>query len=838
MILTKIVLHIRDSPFNEVVSMSPRAYSRISRRPRRHAPVGAVERLEPRAMLAAVTLQAENAALTGVSRATATSGYTGTGYVTGFDQAGDNVTWSSFNATPGPYRMTVRFRSPFGDKGFEGSLNGVAFSGTFKSSSSFTTFDAGLVTLRASNTMTVGGGWNYYDIDAVTLTPETPVGPQPVPGVPVNAGATPMAKALLARMVQGYGTVTLSGQNDTRDLSVIQTASGKLPALVEGDFMDYSPSRLAYGANPGTLSENFISLAKNEGYLVSMAWHWNAPTKLVNSTDYPWWRGFYTPGSTFDLAATLAAPSSSDYQALIRDIDAIAVQLKKFAAADVPVLWRPLHESEGGWFWWGAKGPEAFKQLWRLTYDRLTNHHELDNLIWVLTSEDPAWYPGNDVVDIVGVDAYPGDRSDTLSSRWSPLLARFDGIKPIALTEFGGVPEIDAMKQLGVSWAYFFSWNGTYGPSIEPTAKVERIYTSANVVTKDENPPLVPVADPGVVTIAAGATQTDSIIRTGTTPLVKRGAGTLILTAASTSSGGVIVEEGDIVIRDPAALGTGRLDVKAGARVTFDIGFNSVALSGLLLDAAGRIDVGTGRITVAADGADVASIRAHLITGRHQGGWDGAAGIMSSAAAPETQRAVGMWPSGTGIAVGWAAHGDANGDGFIDMLDVGNLLGGGAYGAGRPATWSSGDFNYDGLYDTLDVAGVLSAMLFDQGSYREVTPPPTPPTPPVPPTPDFVVTYTVTNSWTGFVAATVTIKNQGATPLNGWTLEFDLDATLTSGNTWGAEIVSVSGSRYRLRNAAWTAAIAAGGSISFSFNAGGLPTSQMTNKVFNGLPVA
>jgi hypothetical protein len=272
--------------------------------------------------------------------------------------------------------------------------------------------------------------------------------------------------------------------------------------------------------------------------------------------------------------------------------------------------------------------------------------------------------------------------------------------------------------------------------------------------------------------------------------------------------------------------------------VTFDIGFNSVALSGLLLDAAGRIDVGTGRITVAADGADVASIRAHLITGRHQGGWDGAAGIMSSAAAPETQRAVGMWPSGTGIAVGWAAHGDANGDGFIDMLDVGNLLGGGAYGAGRPATWSSGDFNYDGLYDTLDVAGVLSAMLFDQGSYREVTPPPTPPTPPVPPTPDFVVTYTVTNSWTGFVAATVTIKNQGATPLNGWTLEFDLDATLTSGNTWGAEIVSVSGNRYRLRNAAWTAAIAAGGSISFSFNAGGLPTSQMTNKVFNGLPVA
>jgi mannan endo-1,4-beta-mannosidase len=784
-------------------------------------------------MLAALTLQAENGVLTGVSRATSVSGYSGTGYVTGFDQAGDNVTWSSFSATPGSYRMTVRFRSPFGDKGFEGSLNGVAFSGTFRASTSFATYDAGLVSLGSTNTMTVGGGWNYYDIDAVTLTPETPVAPNPVPGVPVNASATPMARALLARMVQGYGTVTLSGQNDTRDLTVIQSASGKLPAMVEGDFMDYSPSRIAYGANPGTLSENYISLAKNQGYLVSMAWHWNAPTKLVNSTDYPWWRGFYTPGSTFDIAAALAAPTSADYQALIRDIDAIAVQLKKFAAADVPVLWRPLHESEGGWFWWGAQGPQAFKQLWRLTYDRLTNHHELDNLIWVLTSEDPAWYPGDDVVDIVGVDAYPTDRSDTLSSRWSPLLNRFDGIKPIALTEFGGVPEIDAMKQVGVSWAYFFSWNGTYGPSIEPTAKVQRVYTSSNVITKDENPPLVPLADPGVVTVATGVTQTDSVVRTGATPLIKRGPGSLVLTAAATFSGGTIVEEGELVIRDPAALGTGGLEVRSGARVTLDIGFNGVELPGLLLDALGRIDVGTARITVAAGGANAAALRDRLISGRNGGAWDGAHGIGSTGIGSDGQRTVAMASSDTELTFGWAASGDTNIDGFIDTLDFADLLTAGSYGNGQPATWSTGDFNYDGVFDTLDVTEVFATSLFNEGSYREL-----PDTPPPTPAAVFAVTYAVTNSWTGFVAATVTIKNQGATAVNGWTLEFDLDAILTSGNTWGAEIVSVSGTRYRLRNASWTAAIAAGGSVSFSFNAGGLPSSQMTNKVVNGLPAA
>lgn len=793
-----------------------------------------VERLEGRRLLATVTLQAENATLTGVSRTTAVSGYTGTGYVTGFDQAGDRVTWSAFAATPGSYRLTVRFRSPFGDKGFEGALNGVALSGTFKQSAAFAAYDAGLVTLASSNTLHLGGGWNYYEIDAVTLTSETPVLPKPVPAVPVNASASPLAKALLARVAEGYGSVTLSGQNERSDLAVVQSASGKLPAIVEGDFMDYSPSRIANGANPRTLSEDFVSLAKDQGYLVSMAWHWNAPTKLVNSTDYPWWRGFYTQGTTFDIAATLANPAGSDYQALIRDIDAIAVQLKKFEAADVPVLWRPLHESEGGWFWWGAKGPEAFKQLWRLTYDRLTTHHGIDNLVWVLTSEDPAWYPGDDVVDVVGVDAYPSDRSDTLSSRWSPLLARFDGKKPIALTEFGGVPDIDAMRQVGVSWAYFCSWNGSYGPSIETTAKVQRIYTSAAVITRDENPALVPAAPSGVVTVSTGVTQIDATSRTGTTPLIKRGTGTLVLTAASTFSGGTVVEEGEVIVRHVAALGSGGLEVRGGARVTLDLGYEAVSVARLVLDAGSRVDVGTGRISVPAGGFDQATLLERLTQGSNGGGWDGAAGFGSTAVGSSGVLAVGASGAGADITVGWAAVGDTDLDGFIDAIDMANVLAGGRYGTTENAGWEQGDFNYDGIVDTLDIAAMLATQLFNAGSYR--TPPAPPPTPPE--TSPHHVSFAVTNSWTGNFSGTVVIRNRGTAPISGWTLEFDLAATLTAGNLWGAEIVSVSGTRYRLKNASWTAAIPAGGSVSFSFNAAGDAGAQMTNKVFNGLPVA
>lgn len=50
------------------------------------------------------------------------------------------------------------------------------------------------------------------------------------------------------------------------------------------------------------------------------------------------------------------------YNALMSDVDEIAKQLKRLSDADVPVLFRPLHEASGGWFWWGADGSEAYKK--------------------------------------------------------------------------------------------------------------------------------------------------------------------------------------------------------------------------------------------------------------------------------------------------------------------------------------------------------------------------------------------------------------------------------------------------------------------------------------------
>ncbi|MEI6656550.1 MAG: glycosyl hydrolase, partial [Verrucomicrobiota bacterium] len=180
-------------------------------------------------------------------------------------------------------------------------------------------------------------------------------------------------------------------------------------------------------------------------------------------------------------------PRGEPYRLILRDIDAIALQLQKASAAGIPILWRPLHEAPGGWFWWGAQGPAAFQQLWRLLYQRLTVRHGLHNLIWVLTSEDEAWYPGDDVVDVVGVDAYPAVTSDSLVNRWEPLLARFNGKKPLALTEFGGVPDISYMRRLGVNWAWFTTWTGFVDR--EPAAKIAAVYRSPDVLTAEGRVP-------------------------------------------------------------------------------------------------------------------------------------------------------------------------------------------------------------------------------------------------------------------------------------------------------------------------------------------------------------
>ncbi|MFE9751260.1 glycosyl hydrolase [Saccharothrix saharensis] len=204
----------------------------------------------------------------------------------------------------------------------------------------------------------------------------------------------------------------------------------------------------------------------------------------------------------FDLAAALADPASTDHRLLIRDMDAIAVQLKRLADAKVPVLFRPLHEAEGGWFWWGAKGPGPAKQLWRILHDRLVNHHDLHNLIWVWNSVSPEWYPGDDVVDVVSADVYlpQGDHGPAIGT-YERLVDLGGDKKLVALGEVGSIPDPDQIRAYDARWSWFVTWSGSFIQDgvVNPRDFLQRVYHHADIITLDELPnfkqPQEPPAD-------------------------------------------------------------------------------------------------------------------------------------------------------------------------------------------------------------------------------------------------------------------------------------------------------------------------------------------------------
>ena len=452
--------------------------------------------------------------LSGTQVASTLTGYSGTGYVTGYDgKDTEATTWTIDFATDGYYKIDVGYQVT-GYKEFNLTIDSTTVTGKMPFiDNNFHANSAGTFWLsKGTHTFRISGGWSWYNLDYLEFTPmPAPALPQSVDAEPSDPNANTKTKALYAYMTSLYGKQALSGQQDAEELTTIFNTTGKLPAIYAWDLNAYdSLSINALGlpqSDPiktGTI-EDFINKINTNKEIASLIWHWHSPTDAKSTVNpcptYPagtadndkhcWWNSMYTVHTNINLSAAMADPSSTTYKAIVADIDRIAVQLKKLQDAGITVLWRPLHEADGAWFWWGASGADSYKKLWRLMYDRLTNVNQLHNLIWVETIGDPSWYPGDDVVDFVGVDAYPSDKHDPINGPWETMLERFDGHKMVVLSEFGGVPFIDEMQARGVWWGYFASWNdrdtsNPLGPKKMTTQELISIYTSAAVLTSDE----------------------------------------------------------------------------------------------------------------------------------------------------------------------------------------------------------------------------------------------------------------------------------------------------------------------------------------------------------------
>ncbi|MCG8442046.1 MAG: glycoside hydrolase family 26 protein, partial [Caulobacterales bacterium] len=130
--------------------------------------------------------------------------------------------------------------------------------------------------------------------------------------------------------------------------------------------------------------EHFMRRAREHaarGGIVTLTWHARNPIRVCPRGEY--YKCASMPMSEDELARLLD-PSTQEHRLWAADVDAVADVLAELTALGIAPIFRPYHEMNGHWFWWGQK--EAYRELWRALHARLAGEHGLDQLVW-------AWSP-------------------------------------------------------------------------------------------------------------------------------------------------------------------------------------------------------------------------------------------------------------------------------------------------------------------------------------------------------------------------------------------------------------------------------------------------------------
>ncbi|MCL2879779.1 MAG: hypothetical protein FWF29_05990 [Treponema sp.] len=444
--------------------------------------------------------EAEDAQLFDVKILTNTYKYTGKGYVGDFSGDTSAIMFNVDIAQTGQYDLIFMTFSPYGGKENYLSVNGEP-AGSIHSPGSpddgeningFRQVVVENINLRAGkNTIKVSRWWGWCYFDSMTVVKHQDKLGNDIYNVSAklsNPNADDNAKRLMKFLADSYGKMVLTGQYGSPGDSTfegLKKLTGSYPAVMAMDMIDYSPSRIEpyidpvdYFQNPAgwraAIDKKTPKYAYEEsvkwdkmGGIVALMWHWNAPAGLLNTDQAPWFKGFYTYATTFDMGAAINNPDSDGYKLLVRDIDFISDQLKPLCDAGIPVLWRPLHEAGGGaFFWWDNFGPDAYVKLWKLMYDRMTKVHNLTNLIWVWNGGGESYYPGDDYVDMAGLDMYQNKYDYSSQYGNFSKIVRFflnrgtGAPKIIGIMEDGVMPDIDFLVRDNAMWSMFLCWSG------------------------------------------------------------------------------------------------------------------------------------------------------------------------------------------------------------------------------------------------------------------------------------------------------------------------------------------------------------------------------------------
>ena len=175
---------------------------------------------------------------------------------------------------------------------------------------------------------------------------------------PANKNATKEVRAVLEYLESIRGNGMITGQHTLtmaqEELEYIKQVTGKLPALCGFELLAYSPNINWDSCDEAALKElheNEGTLQRayewaEQGGLLTFTWHWYSPIGGVD-------KAFYSKNTEFD-AGKVFEEGSAERAAFYHDMDAMAELLQGFRDKHIPILWRPFHEAEGDWFWWGS----------------------------------------------------------------------------------------------------------------------------------------------------------------------------------------------------------------------------------------------------------------------------------------------------------------------------------------------------------------------------------------------------------------------------------------------------------------------------------------------------
>lgn len=305
------------------------------------------------------------------------------------------------------------------------------------------------------------------------------------------ADAGKLLSGQYTQSLSNTSATTNGGLVSTNDVLIVYNQTGKIPAILGFDAVWSLQSNAA-----------LIVYAKALKCILSCGAHWGNP---------------YTGGTAFDTSvgtlSSLLTDETADNTAFKALLDATADKLLALQAANVPVLFKPLHEmnTDGPWFWWQNFSGADFIALWDYVQNYFTVTKGLHNILWVYnpfsqidTASQGGRYPGASKVDVIAVNLYGVGSSPSVITGYGELNTTYLG-KPFFIAEWGycegGLFEtgcdaadvsglVDAIRSAMPKCFGWVAWNNIY--SMAWHLGVNKLLMSTGAVNADAVPSFTP----------------------------------------------------------------------------------------------------------------------------------------------------------------------------------------------------------------------------------------------------------------------------------------------------------------------------------------------------------